>query len=79
MASFESKHVIHPTREKAEEWAARVERRGVKFRSATSGRYVAKTASGEASQAGMDRQVVPERQRAADARADETRGQTPGI
>jgi hypothetical protein len=45
MVSFESRHVIHPSKDMAEEWAARVERRGVKFRSATSGRYVAQAAS----------------------------------
>jgi len=42
MDSFESRHVIHPSKDMAEKWAARVERPGVKYRSAISGRYVTK-------------------------------------
>jgi hypothetical protein len=51
MASFESRHVIHPSKDEAKKWAARVDRPGVKVRSATGGRHVARTASGEASPA----------------------------
>jgi hypothetical protein len=57
MASFESRHVIHPSKDEAKKWAARVDRPGVKVRSATSGRYVARTASGEISPGTSARQT----------------------